>query len=182
MTREELEFRISEYLDGTLSSADRTALEQRLAVDPEARNLLAEYRSVDRILRSALPLPPIDYNALAGRISQGVAADDTGARTGVLFSFKWMRRAAGIAVAASVLIAGSLWIHHGHKGNRVMLVEVTGPEVATVQPVEEIEIGPSPAIREQAPLGVQEAIVTPPQRLIIAGAAPIDSSGDIWSY
>lgn len=182
MTREELESRISEYLDGTLSSADRIALEQRLAVDPEARNLLAEYRAVDRILHNALPVPPIDYNALATRIAQAVADDNARARPDVLFSFKWVRRAAGIAVAASVLIAGSLWIHQGHKGNRVVLVEVTGPEVASVQPVEEIEIGPSPAIREQAPLGVQEAIVTPPQRLVIAGAAPIDSSGDIWSY
>lgn len=171
MTRDELEFRISEYLDGTLLDEDRAALEQRFAVDADARQLLEEYRRVNQILHEALPLPAINYDALATRISDAVAREAEADRPHVLFSFKWARRVAGIAVAACVLIAGSLWMHHGHKSGRITLVEVVGPEVASAQPVEEIQIGPSAAIAERAPLGVQEAIVTKPQRLIIASAA-----------
>ena len=41
MTRDELEFSISQYLDGTLGARERDALDERLATDAEARALLA---------------------------------------------------------------------------------------------------------------------------------------------
>ena len=41
MNREQLEFSISQYLDGTLPGEQRSLLEQRLEGDAEARELLA---------------------------------------------------------------------------------------------------------------------------------------------
>ena len=46
MIREELEFRIAQYADGTLPASQRAALEAELAADGAARELLAQYRQL----------------------------------------------------------------------------------------------------------------------------------------
>lgn len=79
MTREQLEFAISQYLDGTLPADERAALERRLADDPAARELLEEYRHLDSVLKTSAPLPNLDWNTLAAKISEtipAVPADD----------------------------------------------------------------------------------------------------------
>jgi anti-sigma factor RsiW len=43
MTSEALEFSISQYLDGNLPTDEEAALVERLATDPAARALFAEY-------------------------------------------------------------------------------------------------------------------------------------------
>jgi hypothetical protein len=116
MTRDELEFSVSQYLDGTLPAAAHVALEARLAGgDAEARAVLAEYRQLDNGLKSipaADPLPVIHWDRLAGQISQAVAAQDEaeGERQAETFrigtgSRRWRTWLGGLAVAASALVA-----------------------------------------------------------------------------
>jgi len=74
MTRDELEFSISQYLDGTLAAGEAEALEEVLARDAGARAMLAEERQLTALLRAASgPLPPVRWDALASRIGQAVA-------------------------------------------------------------------------------------------------------------
>ena len=44
MDRDELEFLVSQYVDGTLTAGKREALEARLKLDPSARTVLQEFR------------------------------------------------------------------------------------------------------------------------------------------
>src|SRR4051812_19493282 len=75
MTRDELEFSISQYLDGTLAVAERDALEERLATDAEAREVYAEYEALNGALAAAPAVPEIDWDAFAGKISAAVARE-----------------------------------------------------------------------------------------------------------
>jgi len=71
MTREELEFSVCEYLDGTLGEAERVALEARLASDPEARETLRRERALTAALREGA-VPEVKWDALAERISGAI--------------------------------------------------------------------------------------------------------------
>jgi negative regulator of sigma E activity len=68
MTLEQLEFAITQYLDGTLPAEDVGALELRLAEDAQARGLLEEHRKLTAMLRSE-PLPALVWNELAKDLS-----------------------------------------------------------------------------------------------------------------
>lgn len=72
MTRDELEFAISQYLDGTLPAGDVRALEARLASDDEAKSILDEMRSLDGMLKASPAMPSIDWAKLATTISAAV--------------------------------------------------------------------------------------------------------------
>src|SRR5687768_15460097 len=102
MTRDQFEFEISQYLDGTLGEAEQAALETRFAADADARALLAEYREIDAALKNRLPRPPaLDWENFATRVSAAVAAQPEPAQS---YKIGWFRAAAGLAVAASVLL------------------------------------------------------------------------------
>ena len=64
MSPEQLEFAITQYLDGTLPPEDVAALEQRLATEPEAQALLEEHRSLTAMLR-ADPAPALAWDEVA---------------------------------------------------------------------------------------------------------------------
>src|SRR5687768_923655 len=98
MTRDELEFSISQYLDGTLPAAERDALETRLGSDAEARALYAEYESLQGVFKAA-PLPAVRWDAFAQQISAAVAREEMPAQSYKLTS--WFRPAR-LAIAASV--------------------------------------------------------------------------------
>ena len=51
MEMQDLEFSISQYLDGTLGESERVALEAKLKTDAAAEALLVEYRALDQTLR-----------------------------------------------------------------------------------------------------------------------------------
>jgi anti-sigma factor RsiW len=75
MNRDELEFSIAQYADGTLPADRRAALEAVLAADAGARAMLDAYRKLDAALaddRAARPLA-VRWDRLAERISSGVA-------------------------------------------------------------------------------------------------------------
>jgi anti-sigma factor RsiW len=51
MNPHDLEFQISQYVDGQLDASTATALEVRLRDDAAARSLLAEYQQVAAVVR-----------------------------------------------------------------------------------------------------------------------------------
>lgn len=69
MTHDQLQFAISQYLDGTLPADQALALRQRLEVDAEARRVLEEYTALN-VAMKASPLPEVRWDALAQRIGQ----------------------------------------------------------------------------------------------------------------
>ncbi len=71
-----LEFAIACAADGTLPADEQAGLDERLRSDPVAAALVIDYASLDGAMKRALPLPPIDWLALTGRISAAVAALD----------------------------------------------------------------------------------------------------------
>src|SRR5437588_1955546 len=128
MSRDELEFSISQYLDGTLADGERSALEERLARDAEARALLAEEEALNVVLKRAkhASLPAVRWDRLTETISAAIAeqsapaiteqhAEPTpmrlatgGRQAGRPSRSSWNIRLwmpAGLAAAASVLIA-----------------------------------------------------------------------------
>src|SRR3954469_25365697 len=149
MIREELEFSISQYLDGTLPSEQAAALEERFATDVEAREIFADYQQLNVALQQNLPLPPIDFDSLATKISAAVANEELPQRR--MFIGTW-RRPAALAMAASVVLAIgiSLKLYSPAKptapSNNVVaqapVVEVAGPraELAVSKPVIDISI------------------------------------------
>lgn len=108
MTNDDVEFSISQYLDGSLEGAERQALEERLAGDVALRATLDEYRRLNAALKSA-PLPEVRWDALASSISAAIdRAEDAAAQRYRLPA--WARGAARLAMAACVLIAAGVGI------------------------------------------------------------------------
>lgn len=101
MIDDRLQFALTQYLDGELPKVERSALEARLAADPEAQALLDEYTRLDHLLQTASPLPAINWDRLANRISDALE-EQSQART---FSFRLFIGAPQLAVAASILLA-----------------------------------------------------------------------------
>src|SRR5215510_11501526 len=79
-TRDELEFLISQHLDGTLNPVEQAMLDETLATDSEARAMLAEYRGLNAIVKSALPAPDVDWDQFAARILAETAKCDVPVR------------------------------------------------------------------------------------------------------
>lgn len=166
MISEELEFRISQYADGSLPADEKAALEATLASDAEAQTMLESYRQIDVAMKRELGLPAMNWDRLASHLSDAVAAEESRLEQSSysirLFTY------GRIAVAAMVLLAvGSVtWmtIHRTSNtpgpgtiavnvqnptaipSNAVAIAEVSGPsaEVAMQPGVEEVAIGPAP--------------------------------------
>lgn len=184
MTRDELEFQISQYLDGTLSSDEMAALQERLASDADARRLLAEYRRLNEHLARALPLPAVNWGRLAEHLSSVVADADAPVVAGRIGPAGWSWRSR-LAIAASILIAASagLLVYNAHR-LRVMpassaihpansSVVVIGPQVepATGPVVQQITVGPSPELAAKGnSWRYAEGVVTRPSSATISEA------------
>src|SRR5438477_11406579 len=104
MTSEQLEFQISQYVDGTLPAAEVAALEAVLAADAEARGVLADFRKLDVAMKDQAPLPQINWDRLAAHLSDAVAREDEAsqAATAPIAIRAWWRP---LAAAAIVVIA-----------------------------------------------------------------------------
>ena len=71
MTREEMEFLISQHLDGTLSREEEAKVRELLDSSAEARAILAEYQKLDSALKSQAA-PVVKWDVLAETISAAV--------------------------------------------------------------------------------------------------------------
>ena len=184
VTRDELEFQISQYLDGTLGEAERSALEARLGSDADARALLDEYRRLDAALKVA-PLPAVNWDALSARISSAVAdQQDEPART---YRIGFVRTMAGLAVAACVLVAVGLGLRlmpPGRTGSDAGTIAVNQPKAPTEiivvdagpaapaaapEPLEAIVVGPSNTLQDRPGFaGFHDDIISRPSQVYIA--------------
>lgn len=74
MTREEMEFLISQHLDGTLSREEEAKVRELLTSSDDAREILAEYQKLDGILKGSAAAPAVKWEMLADKISSAVDA------------------------------------------------------------------------------------------------------------
>jgi anti-sigma factor RsiW len=112
LTSDQLEALIVQAVDGTLGDLDRRALEERLAVDAEARLMLHEHQRLSDALRAMPmlePMPAIDFNQLSSRISAAIEREPAFVSQPVRMTSIWIRRlsiAAGVAVLAAARRSG----------------------------------------------------------------------------
>ena len=104
LTPDELEYAISQYLDGTLPPLERAALDERLAVDADARAILAEYRTLDASLKS-LPLPALAWERVAAQIQQAIAQEEAPIPHYSLRPMRWI----GCRQASRPIFPGGPW-------------------------------------------------------------------------
>jgi anti-sigma factor RsiW len=185
VTRDELEFSISQYLDGTLAAGVRDALDERLARDAEARAILAEYRSLQGVLASS-PMPVVKWDNFAARISSAVSREELPAQSYKISA--WLRPAR-LAIAASLLLG---------IGAAVALLNnpVTTPVAPTLirvvdattelpkpQPIE-IAISPPAASSDtRIVMHVEDqGIVHRPSRAMIVSATPVAQDTFLTPY
>ena len=194
MTRDELEFQISQYLDGTLGEADGSALEARLAADADARALLDEYRRLDVVLKAA-PLPAVDWDALSAQICGAVAEQEPQpARSYRIGTF---RTVAGLAMAACVLIglglgirllqrpytgptsgAGTIAVAPSNAPVEIVVVDATptsAAPAASAEPLAGLAVGPATSLQDRPGFaGFHDEIISRPSQVFIArGGEPV---------
>ena len=106
MVDEKLQFAISQYVDGSLAPAEAALMEVRFASDAESRRLLEEYQRLDVLVKGAIPVPVMDWEALARRISAAVdeSAGDTRLTMPLAPGAAWWRP---VALAAGILICAT---------------------------------------------------------------------------
>jgi len=197
MTRDELEFQISQFADGTLPANEVAALEAHLAGDDEARQLLAEYRRLGAMVAAHLPpLPAVNWDRLAKHLSAVVAEADVPAIAGRITpatasTWSWRSR---LAIAASVMIVlGGGWlvfktqpaVHPQPTPEAPIAIAVSGPqaEAGNGPAVEEITVGPSKALAARADSWrYAEGVVTRPSTAVIAGDIQPTSDGETFIH
>jgi sigma-E factor negative regulatory protein RseA len=99
-----LKEQLSAFLDGELPEAETTLLLKRLERDDDLRGALSRYSLIGAVLRTDGDVPAARH--VASRVSAAIARepslDRAGRRAG---ASRWLRPAAGLAVAASVAMA-----------------------------------------------------------------------------
>ena len=183
MISEQIEFQISQYVDGTLSPAERTAVDELLAADPQARKLLADYRKLNVHLTKLNAGPSVHWDRLSEHLSAGIdraTAPVIAGRIGRFSSFTFQMR-----IAAAVLLAATAWIvvrhHHGNPiappsvQAPVSTMEVQGPqpEIATGPAVEDVQVKPSQVAAGKEGSRYGDGVIDhgPPQ-VVISGLTP----------
>jgi anti-sigma factor RsiW len=153
---DQLEFLISQYLDGSLSAPERKSLEARLARDPKLKQTLEEYAQLDELLRTGMPVPRDEWDDLGDRISSAVAELPDPRPSLRLMPLY----AAATALAACVLLLVGLRFR----------AQTSKPEVATI-----VQPAPAPASAPAAlPMEVAIAQVTGPSSETPSGLASAD--------
>jgi anti-sigma factor RsiW len=168
MTRDELEYAISQYLDGTLMPLERDAVEEHLASEADARAILEEYRKLNSALKMSLPEPVIAWDRLAAEISRGLQGEETPIHHYALHQSKWVR---GLAIAASLLLAVGLVTHFARvwpsPSKCTGTLMVAGPviEQSAGPVVSEISIGHSSTVAQD--WRAAEEVITRPSVVLI---------------
>ena len=179
-TRDQLEYAISQYIDGTLPPVESAALEERFAVDAEARELLAEYRSLDRSLKASLPMPTVAWDRLHAHLSEVVSREEAPVRH---YSFRTHARVAAVALAACVAVVfGVMFLSNrtasGPASPQPVAI-IVGPQVESasqqVASVTQVSIGPAPTMSDS--WRYAETVVSRPAVVMIdRGASPAQDS------
>jgi anti-sigma factor RsiW len=141
MIAEETEFQISQYHDGTLSPAARSAVDELLKSDPAARKVLEDFQKLDSRLANLRIAPPVQWDRYATRISialneentpeqntpeENTPAEDTPATAGRIGFAAWSGR---LRIAAAVLIVATVGVilRHGNHASPLPRTSVVNP-------------------------------------------------------
>ena len=195
MTRDQLEFSITQYLDGSLPQSERAGLMERLEKDPEARALLEEHRRLDNVLsRASLPTFPLE--ALSKQLSEAIAQAPAPEVEQRSLRMPWVGARSWVAIAASVMIASGLAfaiLSHGRSGTAANpvhheltasagFVTVTGPVSPTDSASDDVQVsvGPSKAIAGESTLSRYSAdlVMRPAHVMMVASGVNPDQDMD----
>lgn len=181
MTHDELEYAISQYLDGVLPPLERAALEERLAGDAQARAMLEEYRKLDGVLQSSLPVPQVDWATFSAQTSKALDEAEAPIRHYKLHT-AWPMR---IAIAAMVMLAFGVGIFlmnqpQTQKSQPIGVAVISGPSIAeSAGPVvAEIKVGPPPTMAFVQPF--EDDIIVRPAIVLIDPASTSGQDNDLY--
>lgn len=168
----EMMSRLSEYVDGTLPSAERARIEAWLAEHPEARQAAAELERVKR--RAAeLPLRAVPEMVWTG-VRAGIHAEPVSGTAGQRIRRRVSFSMSQLAVAASFLLVvgatGTWWVLRSRPGTAQPVA--TQPPVAMAHPT--VGTGDTAAA---APITSTPQAVARPERLV-ANTTRADRSYD----
>ncbi|MDP6977007.1 MAG: hypothetical protein QF570_00180 [Myxococcota bacterium] len=157
---------LSELLDGELSPARAREVRQALEANPEMRERLAAFESVDAQLRDLVaPAVPDDLRArlevrIAGDlVAGGHHAEDEHAETGSDAGWNWRLPVA--AAVAAALFAGWLALPRGGEEVDIAEQEPVAPRVVPTPPDEEVAVSTPEVIAEVVPPRREETTETP---------------------
>jgi anti-sigma factor RsiW len=171
----QLEFEITQLLDGDLPPQKEAMVRRELAADPQAAQLMEEYGRLDELLNGIDPPPEVDWEALHGRISRAVGGAPARAN-------RTWRPWGQVALAASVLVAlgiGMLSFQPRPAAPRaVAIVQVSGIEfpAANTRAVAQINIGPAPEIEGVGSFYDNQEQNGPARVVIATGRQPTQDS------
>ncbi|MDB5324651.1 MAG: hypothetical protein JWM57_220 [Phycisphaerales bacterium] len=155
---ENLEFAVSQAVDGVLADHDRHALGRRLE-DADALAFAADHEQINALLRANAILPPIDFEAFADRVSTAIEREELLAAAPLQIRPAaerptWTRR---LATAAAVMLVGAAaWPFLPHSTPK--------PAGPTGEAFVEI-----PAVRAPRAAGVTSITVGPSQEMVSRG-------------
>lgn len=184
MQHDELEFLISQYADGTLDEADRATVERALQDDAGARVMLQEHQALTRLMRG-VPMPVVRWDRLEQTLS-GAIDDQLQVR---MRRASWLMRPAGLAMAASVMIAFGIAAHFmltqksstpiHPSASHSLVIELSEPDKPQGKVVSEISVSAGGAYAKDSTLApYADDIDTRPSHVVIAsGASAQTSSG-----
>jgi anti-sigma factor RsiW len=170
MNRDQLEFALSELHDGTLSAAQEAQIRELLARHPDAEASLHELKSLDSLLRTALPAPAYDEAEFEARVRGALAqaAPPHVPAANWTWSGRLMRIAALFLLAAGVGIATRGLFSRGTPGqtqDSSLIAQRAGPQA---------EIGDGPLVRpEQSDPVVSVTVSVPGGTPSLVGLAAV---------
>jgi len=195
MNDHDFELLLTRLIDGDLSVEERAQVEARLPADAAAKRLYEQHLNLTAALREEpVAISGINWDSLSSAISANLDTEEvederSDRELAVLFSFKWLRPAMGLAVAACALIAVGIgiWRFNARANpaatSPVQVAAFITHDTLAGQPSEEIQIGPSAAFSSaNMDLSVQEAIVAPPTRVAIDSAVLPAQDSDRLPY
>lgn len=174
MIDEQFQFRLSQYFDETLPVAEAASFFNELASNREAIAVLDEYRLLDLTMKSAEPLPAVNWDALAEQISGHI---DEASASRMRLRFTAPMRSA-IAAAVVLAVGVGTWLTLKSTGPTplpapVEVSQIQGPQIETAvaAAVSDIEIGPARGFAAEQPTAYYHADLTPrPSRVVIASS------------
>jgi negative regulator of sigma E activity len=191
--RDNFEFALSQYADGTLNELEKRVVEERLLTDAEGRLLVSDFARIDLMLRNSRELPAMDFDAFAGRISAAIESEEAPVAAPIrLHLYRW---AGGLAAAAAVAIAAFVGLrpHSPAPGQLAQPTEIVakgsaviaGPsvETASAAPAIKIGVGPSDILAKRGDtLSLGEEAIAPRPPKVVIGSAASPNTGDVRPY
>jgi len=183
---EQIEFAISQYLDGTLTEDRRAEVEGLLADDAHLRGVLEEHRSLTELLRSDR-VPEVRWEGLSKSISSAMDLE-LEERTRRASWWIRLRGPMSLAAAASVILVAGISLRYllGPRPTPTPNPIVTPPQVNSLivqgpqedrpegRQVAEISIGPGGSYAKESGLApyMDEIDARPARVLMASGIAP----------